>query len=170
MPHRSPHGRGLALVAAGGLFGASMLAGGTAAASPTDGTDTATTSTTTASAAQDASTPVPVLTPDGKLMSYVVNAKLATPGQTRLVESAVAAAGGVVIQSWPQIGVVVAHSDRAAFRADVVRHGGNAVGSVGASRTAAVSEGTPGDVSATWGNGASGYKQCHAKPANGDLS
>ncbi|TPG12544.1 S8 family peptidase [Pedococcus bigeumensis] len=170
MPHRSPHGRGLALVAAGGLFAASLLAGGSATASPTDGTDAATASTTTTGTAQDASTPVPVLTPDGKLMSYVVNAKVANPGQTRLVERAVVAAGGVVVQSWPQIGVVIAHSDRAAFRADVVRHGGNAVSSVGASRTAAVSEGTPADLSPSWGKGASGYQKGHSKPANGDLS
>jgi len=113
---------------------------------------------------------VPVVTPDGYLMSYVVNAKVANPGQTRLVERAVVASGGVVVQSWPQIGVVVAHSDRAAFRTDVVRLGGNAVSSVGASRTAAVSEGTPADLSPSWGNGASGYQKGHAKPANGDLS
>ena len=87
MPHRSPHGRGLALVAAGGLFAASMLAGGSATASSTDGTAAAPASTTTATGtAQDASTPVPVATPDGYLMSYVVNAKSANPGQTRRVE------------------------------------------------------------------------------------
>lgn len=170
MPHSSPHGRGLALVAAGGLFAASMLAGGSASASSTDGTAADAASTTTTGTAQDASTPVPVVTPDGYLMSYVVNAKLATPGQTRLAERAVVAAGGVVVQSWPQIGVVVAHSDRAAFRTDVVRRGGNAVTSVGASRTAAVSEGTPSDLSPSWGRGASGYQQGHAKPANGDLA
>ena len=159
MPHRSPHGRGLALVAAGGLFAASMLAGGSATASPADGTGRrATATTTTTGTAQDASTPVPVVTPDGYLMSYVVNAKVANPGQTRLVERAVVAAGGVVVQSWPQIGVVVAHSDRAAFRADVVRHGGNAVSSVGASRTAAVSEGTPADLVAVVGQGCLGLQ------------
>ncbi len=173
MPHRSPHGRGLAIVAAGGLFAATMLAAGSATASPTatDGTTGQdTSSTTTTAAAQDASTPVPVNTPDGYLMSYVVNAKIANPGQTRLVERAVVAAGGVVVQSWPQIGVVVAHSDRAAFRADVVRRGGNAVASVGASRTAAVSEGTPSDLAASWSKGASGYQRGHAKAGNGDLS
>ena len=170
MPHRSPHGRGLALVAAGGLFAASMLAGGSASASSTDDTAATAAATTTTGTAQTDSTPVPVVTPDGYLMSYVVNAKLANPGQTRLVERAVVAAGGVVVQSWPQIGVVIAHSDRAAFRTDVVRLGGNAVSSVGASRTAAVSEGTPSDLSPSWGKGASGYQQGHAKPANGDLS
>ena len=96
------------------------------------------------SAEQPASTPVPIATPDGLLMSYVVNAKTANPGQTRLAERAVEAAGGVVVQSWPQIGVVIAHSDRAAFRTDVVAKAeGHAVESVGATRTVAVSEGTP---------------------------
>ena len=155
MPHRSPHGRGLALVAASGLFAASLLAAGSATAAPADDTGSgaaSTTTTTTTGTAQDASTPVPVVTPDGYLMSYVVNAKVANPGQTRLVERAVVAAGGVVVQSWPQIGVVVAHSDRAAFRPDVVRLAGNAVSSVGASRTAAVSEGTPADLSPSWGD------------------
>jgi subtilisin family serine protease len=170
MTHRSPHGRGLALVAAGGLFAASLLAAGSATAAPTVGADPSSQTTTSTGAAQDASTPVPVVTPDGYLMSYVVNAKVANPGQTRLVERAVVAAGGVVVQSWPQIGVVIAHSDRAAFRTDVVRLGGNAVTSVGASRTAAVSEGTPADLAPSWGKGASGYQRGHAKPANGDLS
>ena len=158
MSHRThrPHRlAGAAFVASAALLASAVLASGSATAATT---------------AQDGSTPVPVVTTDGKLMSYVVNARVANPGQTGLVEKAVAASGGVVVQSWPQIGVVVAHSDRAAFRADVVRHGGNAVGSVGATRTAAVTEGTPTDLSASWGKGASGYKQDHAKPANGDLS
>jgi subtilisin family serine protease len=151
-PHRL---RGVAFAASGALLAATMMVAGTASASTT---------------AEDASTPVPVSTPDGYLMSYVVNAKVANPGQTRLVERAVEASGGVVVQSWPQIGVVVAHSDRQAFRTDVVRNGGNAVESVGASRTAAVSEGTPTDLSPSWAKGASGYQKGHAKPTNGDLS
>ena len=118
------------------------------------------------------STPVPILTPDGQLMSYIVNAgeaersddaKDATDPRaskgsdrdraelTKRVERAVVRAGGVVVQSWPQIGVVVAHSQRAAFRTDVVRYGEHAVESVGASRTVAVSEGTPAAVPTTWG-------------------
>ena len=102
-------------------------------------------------------------------MSYVVNARIANPGQTRLVETAVRAAGGVVVQSWPQIGVVIAHSKVSTFRADVVAKGGNAVDSVGATRTVAVSEGTPEVAGASWGRGASGYKQGAKKAANGDL-
>lgn len=109
----------------------SLLGAGLAQASP--------------AADQPTSTPVPIATPDGMLMSYLLNAKEANPGQTLLVERAVRAAGGTVVQSWPQIGVVVAHSTRSAFRADVVRLAeGHAVESVGATRTVAVKEGTPG--------------------------
>ena len=90
------------------------------------------------------STPVPISTPDGLLMSYVVNVKVANPGQVMLAERAVRDAGGTVVQSWGQIGVIVAHSSKATFRADVVRLAeGHAVESVGATRTVAVSEGTP---------------------------
>jgi len=119
--------------------------------------------------AEPASTPVTINTPDGRLMSYVVNAKVAGPGQTRLVERAVVAAGGVVVQSWPQIGVVIAHSKASTFRTDVVARGGNAVESVGATRTVAVSEGTPEGAAASWGRGASDYKKGAKKAANGDI-
>ena len=118
-------------VAAATVLATSLLGAGLAQASP--------------AADQPTSTPVPIATPDGMLMSYLLNAKHANPGQTRLVEEAVREAGGVVVQSWPQIGVVVAHSSRSAFRADVVRMDeGHAVESVGATRTVAVKEGTPG--------------------------
>lgn len=103
--------------------------------------------------AEPVSTPVPINTPDGVVSAYLLNAKHANPGQTRLVEKAVAKAGGVVVQTWPQIGVVVAHSDRADFRADVRRAGGNALESVGATRTVAVTEGTPAGVQSPWGPG-----------------
>lgn len=103
--------------------------------------------------AEPVSTPVPISTPDGVVSAYLLNAKHANPGQTRLVEKAVAKAGGVVVQTWPQIGVVVAHSDRAAFRADVRRAAGNALESVGATRTVAVTEGTPAGVQSPWGPG-----------------
>jgi hypothetical protein len=90
------------------------------------------------------STPVPISTPDGLLMSYVVNVRAANHGQMKLAERAVRDAGGTVVQSWSQIGVIVAHSSRAAFRNDVVHLGkGHTVESVGATRTVAVSEGTP---------------------------
>lgn len=117
----------------------------------------------------EASTPVPIAAPDGMTMSYILNAKVANPGQTRLLERAVTTAGGVVVQSWPQIGVVVAHSQRSAFRADVRAAGGNALESVGATRTAEVVEGTPEDAQAPWGPGASDYKKGATKPTNGDV-
>lgn len=123
------------------------------------------------SADQPPSTPVPIATPDGLLMSYLVNAKAANPGQTRLAERAVVAAGGVVVQSWPQIGVVVAHSTRSAFRADVVRLApGHAVESVGATRTVAVSEGTPDPTAADrapGSRGASTYQRNAHQPSIG---
>jgi subtilisin family serine protease len=91
------------------------------------------------------STPVPIETPDGLLMSYALNAKHANHGQMKKVLAAVDRAGGTVVQAWPQIGVVIAHADLASFRDDVRRFAGGALESVGATRTVAVSEGTPGD-------------------------
>ncbi|WP_408897771.1 S8 family peptidase [Nocardioides sp. R1-1] len=99
------------------------------------------------------STPVPISTPDGVVSAYVLNATHANPGQTRLLERAVERSGGVVVQTWPQIGVVVAHSDRAAFRADVRAAAGKVLESVGATRTVPVTEGTPDGVQAPWGPG-----------------
>jgi hypothetical protein len=98
---------------------------------------------TAATSAEPVSTAVPIVTPDGMLMSYILNAKNANPGQTRLIEKAVEQAGGTVVQSWAEIGVVVAHSDNGAFRGDVASAAGNALESVGATRTASVSEDTP---------------------------
>ena len=129
----------------------------------------ATADTAGAAADEPTSTPVPIATPDGVVSSYLLDARLATPGQTRLVERAVAAAGGVVVQSWPEIGVVVAHSDVSTFRDDVKAAAGNALAAVGASRTVPVTEGTPADLGASWGRGASGYKRDAKKDANGDL-
>lgn len=104
------------------------------------------------------STPVPVTLPAGSTMSYVVNIKNPNPGQTRKAEKAVVDAGGTVVQSWPEIGVIVAHSANADFRGAVAKAGKNAVESVGATRTIPVSEGTPADPQAPWGPGASGWK------------
>jgi len=81
--------------------------------------------------------------PDGVPMSYVVNTS-ANHGQVQKAERAIADAGGTVVQDWPQIGVIVAHSTHASFRDELLdsRFGG-AVQSVGATRTVAVTEGTP---------------------------
>src|SRR5699024_3468541 len=75
------------------------------------------------------STPVPISTPDGQISSYVINTK-ANPGQVRKVEKAVRSVDGTVIQSWPEIGVVVAHSTSADFRNSVVAAAENAVDAV----------------------------------------
>ncbi|UNK69767.1 S8 family serine peptidase [Microbacterium sp. H1-D42] len=118
-------------------------------------------------ATSETSTPVPILPPDGTVMSYVVNTGQANPGQTRKAEKAIAAAGGVVVQSWPQIGVIVAQSDRAAFRDDIKVTGKNAVSSVGATRTAEVKDKVTGS-GVPWGPGSSGWNQGKNKPVNGD--
>ncbi len=121
---------------------------------------------TAAPSAEPVSTPVPIATPDGTVFSYILNARHQNTGNTRLLEKAVVDAGGVVVQSWPQIGVVIAHSDHASFRTDVTAAGGNQLESVGASRTVGVSEGTPADVPTTW---AKGYQRDAKKKANGDI-
>lgn len=106
---------------------------------------------TPASAADEApSTPVDVTLTPGATYSYVVNAKHANPGQTRLAERAVKDAGGVVVQSWPETGVVIAHSTDADFRTAVKAEAkGHAVESVGLTRTVPVSEATPDGTAGT---------------------
>ncbi|MBC9820472.1 S8 family serine peptidase [Terrabacter sp. MAHUQ-38] len=152
MRHPSLTRRGLVAVASLALASTAAV-GGIAVASPD---------------AEPASTPVTINTPDGLLMSYVVNADSAGAGHTVVVENAVRRAGGVVVQSWPSIGVVVAHSTNGSFRADVVAAGGTFVESVGATRSVGVSEGTPAGLGATW-NGASDYKKGAKKATNGDI-
>ncbi len=124
--------------------------------------------TAAVAATAETSTPVPVDTSGGVLMSYVVNVKNPNPGQVRKVEKAVEAAGGVVVQSWPEIGVVIAHSTVEDFRGAVVKAGKNAVASVGATRTVPVTEGTPEGVQTPWGPGANGWKG-KQKATNGDI-
>ncbi len=75
----------------------------------------------------------------GELMNYVVNAT--ATGTTAKAEAAIKAAGGTVVQSWPQIGVVVAQSTDTGFLAKVKAAEPNTVQSVGATRTAATTEG-----------------------------
>jgi subtilisin family serine protease len=77
-------------------------------------------------------------------MNYVVNTQ-ATPGHVRKTEDAVKAAGGTVLVSYRQFGVVIAQSTNPDFKVDVRSgHNGREVQSVGATRTAAVSEGAGG--------------------------
>ena len=68
---------------------------------------------------QPTSTPVPIATPDGVVSSYLLNARTTNANQVHRVERAVTEAGGTVVQTWPQIGVVVAHSTSSTFRDDV---------------------------------------------------
>jgi subtilisin family serine protease len=80
----------------------------------------------------------------GPLMNYVINTK-ASPGHVRKVEDAVTHAGGTVLSSYGQFGVVVAQSTNANFKVDVrAGRDGREVQSVGATRTAVVSEGAGG--------------------------
>lgn len=72
----------------------------------------------------------------GPVMNYAVNVTKANRGQTLKVERAVQAAGGSVIESYAEIGVVIAQSDNAAFAETVATE--KAVLSVGATRTAPV--------------------------------
>lgn len=95
------------------------------------------------------STPVPIVTPDGALFSYVVNTERASAGQTVLAVKAIKRAEGVVVQAWPQIGVIVAHSANGSFREDVLKADRvGVVESVGATRTVSPTEGTPGTETA----------------------
>ncbi len=79
---------------------------------------------------------------DGQLMSYVA---VLDPGAAAMTQAgrAVRAAGGVVIQTWPQIGVLISHARTAAFRQDLLAEPGSGIRAVGASRTATVTEGSP---------------------------
>lgn len=94
-------------------------------------------------AAPDASTPVSIATPKGATMSYVVNASKTSYGQLRKAERAITAAGGTVVQRWPEIGVFVVHSTKANFLTTVRASKNSAIASAGPTRTAPVTEGTP---------------------------
>lgn len=90
------------------------------------------------------STDVPFTAIEGQVMSYVLNTENVHPDAIDHAEEVVRVAGGTVVQSWPQIGVVVAHSTRADFLARVRGAESQSVQSVGPTRTAPVAEGTPG--------------------------
>ncbi|MCQ9163069.1 MULTISPECIES: S8 family serine peptidase [unclassified Arthrobacter] len=103
-----------------------------------------------AAPANPQSTPIAFPAADGQLMSYVVNAKAANANKAREAVQAVEAAGGVAVQEWPEIGVVVAQSELAGFRTDVLKYGNSSVESVGATRTITVAEGTPEGIATPW--------------------
>ncbi|MFI1521475.1 S8 family peptidase [Kitasatospora cineracea] len=77
-------------------------------------------------------------TTDGPLLSYVVNTK-ANHGQTQKAEREIRAAGGTVVASYQQIGVVIARSADPGFAARL--RTSKTVDSVGASRTAGIQAG-----------------------------
>lgn len=70
--------------------------------------------------------------------AYLVNAS--TPAATAAAQAAVLRAGGKVVQSWPQIGVVVARSTRADFLTRLRRTAGRFVTSAGDARGDAVTD------------------------------
>lgn len=80
---------------------------------------------------------------DGDIMNYVVNTAVGDAGIDAAAE-AVVAAGGVVLSEYPQIGVLTAQSDDAAFLAAV--RAATAVESAGPTRTAAIGDGAPEDA------------------------
>lgn len=104
------------------LAGLGVLPGTAGAAVPTDRTGARATA---------------VVAEPGTLLSYVVNTR-PTWGQVKKAERAVRQVGGTVVQSWPQIGVVVVHSAEPDFRARLLARPGTGIASVGATRTAAV--------------------------------
>jgi subtilisin family serine protease len=77
----------------------------------------------------------------GPLMNYAVNVATANRGQTLKAERAIEAAGGSVIESYAEIGVVIAQSDNANFAAALRAE--KSVASVGATRTAPVAATDP---------------------------
>ncbi|WP_249523595.1 S8 family serine peptidase [Modestobacter marinus] len=77
----------------------------------------------------------------GDLQNYAINVATANRGQVLKVERAVTAAGGTVVVSYAEIGVVIAQSDDTGFAAALRRE--KAVESVGATRTAAVAATDP---------------------------
>jgi subtilisin family serine protease len=95
---------------------------------------------TAALAAPPATAPAPGYV-QGQLMNYAVNVAAANRGQTLKVERAVAAAGGSVVASYAEIGVVIARSANTNFAAALRSE--KAVDSVGATRTAAVAATDP---------------------------
>ncbi|GAA0960098.1 S8 family serine peptidase [Kribbella koreensis] len=82
----------------------------------------------------------------GILMNYVVNTKPVAIHVDR-TEEAIKAAGGTVVQSYEDLGVVIAQSTNPNFRTDVkLGKNGKSVQTVGATRTAAVKEGPVGSA------------------------
>jgi subtilisin family serine protease len=125
----------------------------------------ATALTLTTLGAATTATAVPAADPvPGPLMNYVVNTK-ASPGDVRKVEQAVKSAGGTVLTAYRQLGVVVAQSSNANFRTDVRKgRDGRDVQSVGATRTAPVTDGQAVGSSGTAVGGGNAIDDTEATP------
>ena len=126
MLSRNPHRGALRRVQVSGLAVTAALGLAVATAAPA-----------AAGPAAKPAAKTPVERVAGPLMNYAVNATAANRGQTLKVERAVRAAGGSVVASYAEIGVVIAQSDNANFA--VALRADKAVASVGATRTAPVS-------------------------------
>jgi subtilisin family serine protease len=92
----------------------------------------------------------------GPRLSYVVNTS-ATPEAITTAEQAVVAAGGDVLVSWPQIGVVVAQSTNTAFATDVVGVSPT-IQSAGPTRTAAITASVDGVAGETGEQAVASYR------------
>lgn len=147
----TPSSRRLLATAIGlGLVGAPMqgLGGPGAAAGGDAGDGTQTRGTSGASAAKvPGSLSVTTVGATTKsavpTRSYVVNVGTGAaiaPGRAQTVRSAITRAGGTVVQEWPQIGVVVAHSTRADFATRLQPSAATRITGVGPTRTVPVTE------------------------------
>jgi subtilisin family serine protease len=100
----------------------------------------------------------------GILMNYVVNTK-PVPIHIDRTEQAIEAAGGTVVKSYGDLGVVIAQSTSPTFRTDVkLGKNGKSVQTVGATRTAAVSEGAVGAAKPAAAAAAKGLQAEEAVP------
>ncbi|WP_018155532.1 S8 family peptidase [Demetria terragena] len=119
-----------AVLASAALISSSLIGGMSAGAAPV---------------ADPRSTTVDTAPADGTLMSYVVNLKPTkiNHGQMKKAEKLISQSGGTVVQSWPQIGVIVAHSTKAAFVDKLPRSANSPIEAAGQTRTTEVAEGTP---------------------------
>jgi subtilisin family serine protease len=88
----------------------------------------------TAAESQETAAPASAITFDGPMLSYVVNTTTTGSGTIGAVMKAIAKAGGTVVTSHPQIGVIVVHSRNPGFATTMRTVKG--VQSAGATRTA----------------------------------
>lgn len=118
------------IIAISGVAVVGLAVAGAAQAAPVKATAATALAAATGSPASSAA--------EGEVMSYVVNTA-AGAAKVAKAETAVRTAGGVVIQTWPEIGVVVAHSKSATFATDVrLQPTSKAITSAGPTRTAPV--------------------------------